>query len=450
MTFSEQGASPLTQLELILESADAQLTTANDWLGRMTATIAERDALIADLRAQLAAYTYVVPQGYTDITKLEPTGYWLKGLALIGAGQRAYLPEGQYEIDAWSKSANILVTIPKVAEGFKGAGSTKTVIIVRDRTSAYTAAEVLAGETNPLSVLQQTGGKLKEFGGFTLIVGDQGHNSHGVSLFNAAPGTLVDDVEIFGGEGDGGAPPRETFQFTMRGSGHHRLTRCAFHGGDTATVGLTFQNTVDTWAEDCTFTGHRASPFVAYQSFNSGTRRAKIDVPTLQATRVNTAILNVERGAGIEHYETTITGGVYKYNTHASLSNDKTNGVHYSLYFEGVTYSTDPASPNYKPCRIVDPISWPDWWNKKGTGKTETFTPTTLPADGYTAIVWDTWATYKAGPPPFYKYGPELTSVETVMQAPTVLINGQSALYDWNFGGKHRKIRAPYTEPAAV
>lgn len=443
MTF-ESDAAAIGRVADQVPDLEAAIQVLQGQLAEISEQIVARDVIIADLRRQIAELTRV-PEGFVDVTTLGDD--WAAGLRNVPEGMGAWFPEGEWFVDAWWIAQRIIAEIPKHVTRFRGAGSGKTILTVRPRTSRWSTADFAGMATNPLSVLQQTGGKLKEFGGFTLVVGDQGHDHHGISLFNAAPGVQVDDVEMFGGEGSGGAPPKEVFQFTMRGSGHHRLNNLRLHGQDKATVGITLQNTVDTWVTNSVLTGHRASAFVAYQTFDSGTENLDVLLPTVRSVRVNTAAINAERCGNIEHRGISILGGVYQYNTHFSWSNDLTDGQHFTLDFEGRTYSTENATFS-----VVDPRSWSDWWNYRKTGKTETFTKDTLGTDAWTAIIGDTWATntLRADGTRFWKYGPKATSIETVMQSPFVLIDGQSVRYDWNFGGKHFKIRAPYRAPAAA
>jgi uncharacterized coiled-coil protein SlyX len=441
--------STIAQRDAAIATLNSTVSSQTQTIAQRDATIAARDVVIADLRAQLAQYN--VPAGYTNVLSLVPSGgTWVDALALAPAGAKLYLPEGRYTINGWqAPSVGVLARIKADTASFIGAGSDKTVIELVAGTSTWTQSALVSAysDTNPLSVIQQNGA-LGEFGSFTLECGEQGHDFHGAALWPNRHDVVVRDLVVKGGRGSGGAPPGETFQFTIHGKDGHRVYDSVFDGATsgvpTATVGLTFQNCVDALAINCTFRDLKASMFVAYQSFDSGHEDCFFYAPTDATYRVASAILNQgERTAGDINRRMSMFGGVYKKSEHVSHSNDYTAGAHYTLVDRnGVTRTTNNGS-----LLIENPITWPDWWNRRGTLQTEQITPTTLHSTYGTCMIVSTWGTKttRANGTWFYKYGPTSTSQESTKTAPVVKVAGVNAKYDWLQYGNHTWITAPYT-----
>ena len=448
----------LSEASVTLSAQQAQISSQIIEINQKNTLLAQKDATIDNLLTQLANATQsTVPAGYTSLMSFIPAGgSWIDGLRL--ATGKVWVPAGRYEFNGWKQvvgstpAQKICLTIAKEVTALDGPGPDQVVFYLRPNSSEWTAAQVNAGATTPVSVLQQTGGQIKHMSGFTLEMTPQGHNYHGWSLYNPPSGVVVDNVVTIGSAGTGGAPPLETFQATIHGGFDHIVKNCIFDGkmagAPAAAVNLTFQDSINSFAEDCTFIDGQASMFVAYQCFNSGTRRCKVYAPTNAVNRFASAIINAgERTAGDLHEDIEMYGGVYKKSEHFSHSNDLTDGVHYTDTKDGVNYTTNNGS-----LTIRNPVTWPDWWNKAATGATTMVTPATLFTGDFTGIIVATWGTrtVRADGSVYYKYGPKSTSIETTYSAPQIctVVNGvtKQLAYDWVRYGVHLKpIKYPYT-----
>jgi len=457
-----------------ISQRDATIAAQVGLLNERAATIAARDTTIVELRRLLAeSQANGAPIGYANLLSFVPTGGdWVDALAV--ASGAVWIPEGVHETDAWRTGEKIVMTVAKAVTKLDGPGPDKAMLRLRPSTSQWTATQVNAGATTPLSVLQQTGGQLEHMGGFTLDCTEQGHNYHGWSIYNPVKnGVVVENMVTLGTKGTGGAPPFETFQATIHGGANHRVRNCVFDGKingiPAAAVNLTFQDTINSFAEDCTFIDGQASMFVTWQAFDSGTRRCKFYAPTDPLRRFASAIINAgERSAGDLHEDVEIYGGVYKKSEHFSHSNDYTpfradgqeaetlaevaSWRHYTRVWDGVTRTTNNGK-----LTIINPVTWPDWWNKAATGKTEQITPATLFVGDDTRIIVSTWGTRKVRSDGlvYFKYGPSSLSQETTYTSPEIktVVNGVTKQlgFNWLRYGVHRNgTKYPYqaTNPA--
>jgi hypothetical protein len=460
----EDANDSLAEMTVTLSKRDQTIAAQGGLLDQQAATILKQNQVISDLKAQLSQSAETgVPLGYTALTAFAPDKPWLESLAASSGD--VWVPEGTYEFDAWKTGQKQTIVLPKGVTSFDGPGIDKATFLMRPNTSQWPASST-GSATTSLSTLQQTGGQLRHMGGFTLACTPQGHNYHGWSIYNPVNVVRVENVQTLGGKGTSGSPPGETFQATVHGGPKgHRVVNCRFDGSmegvPQAAVGLTFQDCTDALAINCVFIDHQASAFVNYQVFDSGIEDCKFYIPTERQYRLASACINLgERTSGDICRRVSIFGGVYKYSTHFSHSNDfspvrdkdgnhvVTNGVPQWRH-----YSQGTRDTNNGPAIIEDPITWPDWWNKKGTGKTEQITPATMPS-GYSCIIIDTWGATKATPAgePYFKYGPDLYSQESTKDCPLVYCNQPDGTkkylpIDWNQYGKHRKVTPPYRSP---
>lgn len=186
--------------------------------GTVTFTVTDRSGHTASL-----PLTYTAGPAPVQPSAAYPTVGWASlyrsgdtfnaAVARLSTPTQVLLPPGLYEFTDFTQGGAAYGVYSANMQGLIGTSGKASDVIVRMKPHASTKSAPTSG-TNQLTLLRCNQGAVT-VGNLTLEGTDQGHAYNGLSIYQAAPGTVVGNLKVTGIPGTANYPPGETFAINL-------------------------------------------------------------------------------------------------------------------------------------------------------------------------------------------------------------------------------------------